>query len=142
MLGLSKKAFCRLAESLFPSEDAKNTFHGEFESNEDGVRFVPRSYVLRKVKHHVKEVARGDKPFCDLENLTTLYPKVLPNLQSAREFIETAVHDRDGSPLKFHFISHYAIGNSPLNSTAQTNLEKLGVDRFTNTKVCPLSSMN
>jgi hypothetical protein len=136
MSGLSKKAFCRLAESLFPPAEETDAIHGDFESVEDGVRFVPCSYILRKVKHHAKEVARGDKPFCDLENLTKLYPKVLPDVQSARELVETALRDRDGSPLKFHFISHYAIGNSSLNSTARTSLEKLGVDRFTNTKAC------
>jgi hypothetical protein len=135
MSGLSKKAFCRLAESLFPAVDETTTIHGDFESSDNGVRFIPHSYILRKVKHHAKEVARGDKPYCDLKSLTKLYPKVLPDVQSARKLIETAAHDRDGSPLRFHFISHYAIGNSSLNSTARTNLEKLGEGRFTNTKV-------
>jgi hypothetical protein len=136
MSGLSKKAFCRLAESLFPPTGDADAIEGDFESIEDGVRFIPRSYILRKVKHHAKEVARGDKPYCDLDNLTKLYPKVLPDVESAREFVESVAHDRDGSPFRFHYISHYAIGNSSLNSTARKNLENLGADRFANTKVC------
>lgn len=136
MLGLSKSAFCRLAESLFPSTDQQHPIHGDFESGEEGVKFVPHSYILRKVKYHAKEVARGDKPYADLKNLTKLYPRVLPDIQSARDYLENVTTDKDGSPSKFHILSHYAIGNSSLNSTARTNLEKLGDDRFTNTKVC------
>lgn len=135
MSGLSKNAFCRLAESLFPPTEETNAIQGDFENVEDGVRFVPYSYILLKVKHHAKEVARGNKPYCDLENLATLYPRLLPDVPSAQEFVETAAHERDGAPAKFHILSHYAIGNSSLNSIARTNLEKLGDDRFTNTKV-------
>lgn len=135
MLGLSKNAFCRLAESLFPLTEGTDAIQGDFESIEDGVRFVPHSYILRKVKHHAKEVARGDKPYCDLENLSKLYPRLLPDVPSAQEFVETAAHEKDGAPAKFYIISHYAIGNSSLNSTARTNLETLGDNRFTNTKV-------
>ncbi|KAE9989107.1 hypothetical protein EG328_000038 [Venturia inaequalis] len=134
MTGLSKNAFCRLAESLFPPIEETDPIKGDFESVEEGVRFVPHSYILRKVKHHAKEVARGDKPYCDLENLSTLYPKLLPDVQAAQEFVETAACERDGAPAKFHVISHYAIGNSFLNSIARIILEKLGDDRFTNTK--------
>ncbi|KAE9987022.1 hypothetical protein EG327_004040 [Venturia inaequalis] len=134
MTGLSKNAFCRLAESLFPPIEETDPIKGDFESVEEGVRFVPHSYILRKVKHHAKEVARRDKPYCDLENLSTLYPKLLPDVQAAQEFVETAACERDGAPAKFHVISHYAIGNSSLNSIARIILEKLGDDRFTNTK--------
>ncbi|TID17553.1 hypothetical protein E6O75_ATG08299 [Venturia nashicola] len=134
MTGLSKDAFSRLAQSLFPPTEKTDAIEGDFESVEDGVRFVPHSYILRKVKHHAKEVARGDKVYCDLENLSKLYPKLLPNVSSAQEFVETVAHERDGASAEFHVVSHYAIGNSSLNSNARTILEKLSDDRFTNTK--------
>jgi hypothetical protein len=141
MSGLSKVAFVRLAESLILTPKQADTTEGDFESNEDSVRFVPHSYILRKVKHHAKEVAHGHKPFCDLEHLSKLYPKLLPDAQSAKNFVETAAHEKDGSPLKFHFISHYAIGDISLNSTARIAFEKLGNDRFIYTRVSvdPLS---
>jgi len=136
MLGLAKKAFCRLAECLMVQPNQPDSMQGDFESNEDGVRFIPHTYVLRKVKYHVKEVAHGHKPFCDLKLLTKLYPKLLPDVKSAKELVETASHEKDGSASKFHFISHYAIGDAPLNNTARASLEKMGDDRYIYTKVC------
>lgn len=140
MSGLSKTAFCRLADSLFSPREEIDAIPGDFDGVEDGVRFVPHSYILRKVKHHAKEVARGDKPYCDLESLSKLYPRLLPNVQSAQEFVETAAHEGGEAPAQFHIISHYAIGNSSLNSTARMILEKLRVDRFADTKVDYLNS--
>ncbi|QDS67741.1 hypothetical protein FKW77_006052 [Venturia effusa] len=86
MSGLSRRAFCRLAESSLSRAEEPSAIQGDFESVEEGARFIPHSYVLRKVKYHAREVARGDKPYCDLDNLSKLYPRLLPDVPSAQKF--------------------------------------------------------
>jgi hypothetical protein len=135
-LGLSNHAFRRLAQSIVQSSTDGNNMQGFFEGGEDEVRFIPRTYLLRRANRRVKEVALGTLPFCDLNQLTQKFPTLLADSQAAKDFITTQCHDRDGLPYNFHFISQYAIGEISLNNTARKCMETLGAARFVNTKVC------
>lgn len=130
--GLSGFAFINLAHSLTNGESQPPGF---FELVEDEVRFSPRTYLLRKATRLVKEVAHGELPYCDLMKLTEKFPTLLPEVQSSRDFIEKQCHDHRGNPYKFHFVSHYAIGDAGLNNTAKKCLEILGSERWVNTGV-------
>jgi hypothetical protein len=99
------------------------------------VRFVPRTYLLRKAARQVKEVALGTMPFCDLKELTKQFPTLLPDVKAAKEFLETSCLDKNSSPYEFHFVADYAIGDSSLNNTAKKCLETLGTERYVNTQV-------
>jgi len=116
------------------SEEEKG-INGYFEDSQNEVRFIPRTYLLRKTEQLVTEVAIGKLPFCDLNILTQKFPTLLPDVAAAKDFVKTQCHGKHGSPYVFHFISHYGIGDISLNNTASKCLEKLGSDRFVNTKV-------
>jgi hypothetical protein len=125
-----------LAQSILNSEDDTNSLQGYFEGGENEIRFVPRSYLLRKATKQVKEVALGTLPFCDLKQLTQRFPTLLPDSKAAKEFVETACHDKHGAPYEFHFVAEdYAVGDSSLNNTANKCLHILGTQRTVDTKV-------
>jgi hypothetical protein len=137
MLGLTSNAFWRLAQKLATESEQEEATQGYFESSgKDEVRFVPRSYLLRKAKRRVKDVAQGIEPFCDLRKLVQKYPILLPDVEAAKELVEKQCHNTDGSPYTFHFVSHYAIGDISLNNTARVCHETLGLQRYVSTKVC------
>jgi hypothetical protein len=118
------------------SEDDAANLQGYFEGGENEVRFVPRSYLLRKATRQIKEVAHGVLPFCDLKSLTQKFPTLISSIKAAREFVETSCQDKDGSPYKFQFVGDYAIGETSLNNTARKCLEILGNERYVDTQVC------
>jgi hypothetical protein len=142
MFGLDIPTFARLAHKLVQECNGPTELYGFFESGKDEVRYVTKSYSLRKAKRTLKEVAIGDEAFCDLAKMVQKYPTLLPDLDSARHLARTECLHKDGNKYKWHFISHYAIGDVGLNNTAKRCLEILGTQRYLNNKVCPLLIRN
>jgi hypothetical protein len=138
MLGLDIPTFARMAHKLVQECNGPTELYGFFESGKDEVRYVTKNYLLRKAKRTLKEVAMGDEAFCDLAQLVKKYPTLLSDVDAARQLAKTECLHKDGSKYKWHFVSHFAIGDVGLNNTAKRCLEILGPQRYLDTKVCPL----
>jgi hypothetical protein len=136
MLGLDIPTFVRLAHKLVQECNGPTEIYGFFESGADVVRNVTKNYLLHKAKRTLKEVAMGDEAFCDLAKLVKKYPTLFRDVEAARHLARTECLHKDGSKYKWHFVSHYAIGDVGLNNTAKRCLEMLGPQRYLNTKVC------
>ncbi|KIW07828.1 uncharacterized protein PV09_01746 [Verruconis gallopava] len=134
MYGLDTATFGRLAQKLAQEFNGSEPLYGTFEIGKDEVRYITKSYLLRKAKRSLKEVAIGDEAFCDLEQLVKKYPTLLPDIEAARQLAERECLHKDGSRYKWHFISHYVIGDVGLNNTAKRCLETLGPQRYLNTQ--------
>lgn len=140
MFGLDIATFAKLAHKLAQEFNGHEPLYGFFESGKDEVRYVTKSYLLRKAKRTLKEVAMGEEAFCDLEQLVKSYPTLLANVEAARQMAVTGCLHKDGAKYKWHFITHYAIGDVGLNNTAKRCMETLGAQRYLNTQVCQVTS--
>lgn len=135
MFGLDIPAFAKLAHKLVQECNGPEPLYGYFETGKDQVRYVTKNYLLRKAKQILKAVAIGEEAFCDLDGLVKKYPTLLPDVEAAKQLALTQVLHKDGSKYKWHFITHYAIGDVGLNNTAKRCMETLGPQRYLNTKV-------
>jgi hypothetical protein len=135
MFGLDMSTFAMLAHKLVQECNGPEPIYGYFEVGKDQVKYVTKNYLLRKAKHTLKEVALGEEAFCDLEHLVRKYPTLLPDVEAARQMALTQVLHKDGSRYKWHFITHYAIGDVGLNNTSKRCMETLGMQRYLDFRV-------
>ena len=136
MCGLDIPTFAKLAHKLAQELHGNVPLYGFFECGNDQVRYVTKSYLARKAKRTLKQVAMGEEAYCDLEQVVRKYPTLMPTVEAAKQMAMTEVLHKDGNRYKWHFISHYAIGDVGLNNTAKQCMEDLGSRRYLNTKVC------
>ena len=134
MYGLDMPTFARLAHKFAQEFNGREPLYGFFESGQDQVRYITKSYLSRKARRILKQVAMGEEAYCDLEQLMKKYPTLLPNIEAAKQMAADVLH-KDGSRYKWHFISKYAIGDVGLNNTATQCMESLGPQRYVNTQV-------
>lgn len=133
--GLDIPTFAKLAHKFAQENNGHEPLYGFFESGKDEVRYVTKIYLLRKAKRALKEVAMGEEAYCDLDQLVKKYPTLLPDVEAAKQMAMTECLHKDGNKYKWHFISHYAIGDAGLNNTAKRCMETLGPQRYLNTQV-------
>jgi hypothetical protein len=139
--GLDIPTFAKLAHKFAQENNGREPLYGFFESGKDEVRYVTKSYLLRKAKRALKEVAMGEEAYCDLHQLVKKYPTLLPDVEAAKQMAMTECLHKDGTKYKWHLISHYAIGDAGLNNTAKRCMEILGPQRYLNTEVSQLYSI-
>lgn len=132
MLGLSSETFLSLCQKFTQEPTEFRAADGFFESGKHGIMYTPSAYLLRKARRTLKEVAMGTVPFCDLDRLARKYPKIIHDVPAAKQFAEKECLHKDGTPYKWHFVSHFAIGDTSLNNTAQKCYELLGDQRYLN----------
>ncbi len=99
------------------------------------MRYVTKSYLLRKAKRTLKQVAAGEEAYCDLEQLVQKYPTLLPDVEAAKQVAAAECLHMMVQSINGAFYLHYAIGDVGLNNTAKQCMETLGRQRYLNTKV-------
>jgi hypothetical protein len=135
MFGLDIPTFSSIAYQFCQEFNGHEPLYGFFKSDEHSVCYVTKSYLLRKAKRALKEVAMGAKLFCNFQQLVFKYPTLLPNVETARRMALTEVLHKNGKRYRWHFVNHYAIGDVALNTIVKRCMETLGTQRYLNTEV-------